>query len=269
MQIVDNGGLNFIKAVACGNDFVIADVPPGGSDLGAITRRLCDRHQGVGADGVEWLSKPATGDSEVNARLVNADGSEAEISGNGTRCVAAYWLQTHGGDQVRVQTGAGVKICRKTGAGKEADVFSMNMGTPNIHGECNVRTGKADIHGTSLSLGNPHFVIFVENFEFDWRSTGLQVQRSGVFPHGVNVEFVKIRSNLLIDARFFERGVGETMSSGTGSCAAAVAAIHTERCRNEVEVHSLGGSQKVQWEPGQEVLLEGPAKVICSGKFFI
>jgi diaminopimelate epimerase len=110
--------------------------------------------------------------------------------------------------------------------------------------------------------------VFVDDFEFDWRKDGQQVQSSGEFTQGVNVEFVKIRDPLSIETRFFERGVGETMSSGTGSCAAAIAAIHSGKCRSPLEVRSPGGPQIVQWEAGAEVILQGPAKLVFSGEFF-
>lgn len=261
-------GLVFVKAVACGNDFLVVEDATVAADIHDLSRRLCDRHRGIGADGVEWIARDSHGDAEVAARLINADGSEAEISGNGTRCVAAYWLEKYGGDEIRIRTGAGIKTCRKVGVIEDGIVFSTAMGQPVLSGEQRVQAGSKRISGFKVSLGNPHFVVFADKFEFDWRTDGQQVQSSGDFPQGINVEFVKIQDLHSVETRFFERGVGETMSSGTGSCAAAIAAIQSGKCKSPLEVRSPGGPQTVRWEPGAEVILEGPAKLVFSGEFF-
>src|SRR5207245_2305277 len=171
-----SSAIPFVKANACGNDFLIIEGMHAPADLAAFTRRICDRHEGVGADGVEWLF-PAT-DADIRARLFNADGSEAEISGNGTRCVAAYRVAEHGG----------------------------------------------------------------------------------------KVDMVRVRDRGHIEIRIFERGVGETRSSGTGSCAAAVASIAAKKAESLVQVEAPGGVQTVRWEG--EVFLRGPAQLACRGEFF-
>src|SRR5512135_3805087 len=129
----------FVKASACGNDFLIVDGLHARPDLAAVSRRMCDRHQGVGADGVEWLF-PAT-DADIRARLFNADGSEAEISGNGTRCVAAYFIAEHGGERVTVRTGAGVKSCELVGRQDARHEFQVeiNMGEPQPGEELSIK----------------------------------------------------------------------------------------------------------------------------------
>jgi diaminopimelate epimerase len=250
----------FVKAVASGNDFLIIDGSVAPADPSAFTRAICDRHNGIGADGVEWIST-GSGDHHVAARLINADGSEAEVSGNGTRCVAAHWIQQHGGDQVRVLTGAGVKQCNLRQHDGNRFAFEMNMGAPRIEGELEV----AGVRGIALSMGNPQFVVFVESLNFDWKAKGLEIQNSGRFSQGVNVDFVRVLDSNRIDARFFERGAGATQSSGTGSCASAVAAIHTKRAKSPVDVVAPGGTQTVRWDG--EVYLSGDAYIIARGEY--
>ncbi len=255
----------FAKASACGNDFLVIDFRFAGADIAALSQRLCDRHNGVGADGVEWLLAAKTAD--IEARLINADGSEAEVSGNGTRCVAACIAEHGGKDTIRVQTGAGVKTCQLTRREGKTFEFRTAMGKPEIFGEIEVETPKAKTVGLRLSTGNPHFVAFVDEFRPGWQALADAIQRTPHFPQGTNVEFVKVLDLHHIDVRLYERGVGETQSSGTGSCASAVAAIQTGRCASPVTVHTPGGAQTVEWT--DEILLTGPATIVCTGEFFI
>jgi len=255
----------FTKASACGNDFLIADGAAVSERLAELTRQLCDRHNGVGADGVEWLFR--TKSADVEARLVNADGSEAEISGNGTRCVAAYLCAESRKESIAIRTGAGVKTCTLVARSGNSFEFESAMGVPGVGAEFEVKTSFGEVRGVPVSIGNPHFVIFVADFGEDWQGRAAEIQRDQVFKHGVNVEFVIIRNDGDIDVQFFERGVGETQSSGTGSCAAAVAAIATSMAASPLRVHAPGGMQIVRFE--KEVFLRGPAQLICEGEFFV
>jgi diaminopimelate epimerase len=255
----------FVKASACGNDFLIVDGLHARPDLAALSRRLCDRHQGIGADGVEWLF-PAT-DADIRARLFNADGSEAEISGNGTRCVAAYLASEQGREKVIVRTGAGLKTCtlvRRQGAEFE---FETDMGEPQVGDEFSIKLAFAEVRGIPVSMGNPHFVVFVNEFGPGWQAEAAEIGKHHDFKYGINVELVAAGKDDGIQARFFERGVGETQSSGTGSCAAAVAAISAKRVHSPVKVHAPGGLQTVRWE--EKVFLRGPARLIARGDFFL
>ncbi len=255
----------FAKASACGNDFLVIDFAHAGDDPSGLTRRLCDRHNGVGADGVEWIL-PAP-EADIEARLINADGSEAEVSGNGTRCVAACIADHTGAQTIRILTGAGVKTCALTAHQGTHFEFKAAMGTPEIGGELTVKTRHHETTGVELSTGNPHFVIFVEDFHEGWQVLADAVARTSHFPQGTNVEFVKVLDPHSLDVRLYERGVGETQSSGTGSCASAVAAIHTGRCESPVRVSTPGGTQTVEWNG--EITLTGPATIVCTGEFFI
>jgi len=255
----------FVKASACGNDFLIIDGIHAPSDLAGFSRRICERHEGVGADGVEWLF-PAQ-DADVQARLFNADGSEAEISGNGTRCVAAYLCSEQAREKVTVRTGAGLKICTLTSRSDTRYEFEIAMGEPQVDDEFPIKLPSREVRGIPVSMGNPHFVVFVNEFPSDWQAGAAEIGRNPHFKHGVNVELVLPVDGGNIDVRFFERGVGETQSSGTGSCAAAVAAIAAKKAESPLRVHAPGGVQTVRWD--EQVFLRGPAQLICRGEFFI
>jgi len=261
----DMTSVPFVKASACGNDFLIIAIEHAPADIAGFSQRICHRHDGVGADGVEWVL-PAS-DADVAIRLFNADGSEAEISGNGTRCVAAWYCAEHNVESVTVRTGAGIKTCDLTGRDEQNFQFRTAMGKPEVGAEVEVNLADGTVRGVPVSMGNPHFVMFVGEFRSDWPAWAAQIATHPDFPHGTNVELVRVLNDHEIEVRFCERGVGETMSSGTGSSAAAVAAIHRGRVRSPVRVHAPGGTQTVEWNG--EVLLHGPATILCRGDFFI
>ena len=260
-----NMAIPFTKASACGNDFLMIDGALAPPDSSKFSRRICDRHNGVGADGVEWLF-PAP-DADAEARLINADGSQAEISGNGTRCVAAYLCADKGKELVVVRTGAGLKTCTLTGRRGNAYEFEIAMGMPEFIAELTIPTSFGEVRGAAVALGNPHFVVFLSEFWPEWQARAAEIQRNSHFKHGVNVELVAVQDRRNIKACFFERGVGETQSSGTGSSAAAVAAITSGYADSPVRVHAPGGTQSVRFE--NEVFLRGPAELICQGEFFV
>jgi diaminopimelate epimerase len=264
-QVQQNTSIPFTKASACGNDFLIVEGAHASGDFSELTRRLCDRHGGVGADGVEWLFPDAQ--ANVQARLFNADGSEAEISGNGTRCVAAEICLRESKTEVVIRTGAGLKTCRLTCRHGSTFEFEAGMGQPEVGGKLSIETGSARVVGTRVSMGNPHFVIFVETFQEGWQRQAAQIGAQPQFPQGTNVVYVVVRGANEAEIRMFERGAGETQSSGTGSCAAAVAAIASGRVTSPVAVIAPGGVQTVRWE--NQVFLQGPATIVCRGEFFI
>ena len=266
----------FVKATACGNDFLIVDGLYAPGDMSAFSQRICDRRLGVGADGVEWLF-PAP-DADIQARLFNSDGSEAEISGNGTRCVAAYLCA----DEVEgradskpaerrhkfaIQTGAGIKTCTLISRAGASYEFETAMGQPGVGTELPINTASGEVRGIPVSMGNPHYVIFVQHYNPNWQGMAAEIGRSGNFKDGVNVELVMVKDRNTVETRFFERGVGETQSSGTGSCAAAVASIATGQTLSPVLVHAPGGTQTVRWE--EQVFLRGPARLVCRGEYLV
>jgi diaminopimelate epimerase len=258
----------FVKATACGNDFILID----GSlvdkqELKSITLKICDRHWGVGADGVEWLFP--TDQADIYAHLINSDGSDAEVSGNGTRCVAAWYTQQRKNvsKEIRILTDAGVKTCTLISQDNNECTFRSDMGQTQIHGELTLPISSGEQRGIKLSVGNPQFIVFVDEFPSPWQSLAAEIESHSQFPNRTNVELVKIAGPQEINIRIFERGAGETQSSGTGSCASAIAAIHTGRAQSPVRVVSPGGAQTVEWNGGN-ILLTGPARILCRGEFY-
>ncbi|MGA9527893.1 MAG: diaminopimelate epimerase [Terriglobales bacterium] len=265
MNSAQNTPIRFTKASACGNDFLIVNGVDAAADLAALTRLLCDRHNGVGADGVEWIF--ADPHADAMARLINADGSEAEISGNGTRCVAAEMCSRSEKQEVVIRTGAGLKTCRLLSQHYPAFEFETELGVPVVGEELTIDVNSFRAIGRNVSMGNPHYVIMTEKFRENWQHEAALIQSQAQFPQGTNVEYVVVRGPNQIEIRLFERGVGETQSSGTGSCAAAVAAIASGHVTSPVTVVAPGGGQTVRWEG--HVYLRGPATLICRGEFFI
>ena len=269
----------FTKAHACGNDFLIViEEAAKDCDWAGLARRLCARHAGIGADGIEFFAW--TGPKSGRIRLHNADGSIAEISGNGTRCAAAWMARELGsepGDVLEIATDAGPRLCRVNGV-SSTDGFTVQattgMGVPTFMPRTVVLADRTVIAGFEVSTGNPHFVIGVDNPEFavagrTWTVIGAEICVHPDFPHQTNVEFVRIVGPAEIEIRIFERGVGPTTSSGTGSSASATAALAFMGCSSPLTVVAPGGAQRVEWDgPGCELMLTGPASLIARGEAF-
>jgi diaminopimelate epimerase len=269
----------FTKAHACGNDFlIVTEDAARGADWAELTRRLCARNTGIGADGIEFFAW--TGPKSGRIRLHNADGSMAEISGNGTRCVAAWMAEALGsrpGDALEIATDAGLRVCQvnavNTTSGFTVEV-TTGMGVPTFAPRTIKLASGLQIAGVEVSTGNPHFVIVVDNAEFtvageSWTAIGAEICVHPGFPHQTNIEFVRVISSTEIEIRIFERGVGPTASSGTGSSAAATAALKFNGCRSPLTVVAPGGAQTVAWDgPGAELRLAGPAALIARGEAF-
>jgi diaminopimelate epimerase len=264
--------MRFARAHACGNDFLIVE----GSLDSQLAIRLCERHTGIGADGVEFFEP--TGRLSGRIRLANADGSIAEISGNGTRCVAAWLAHTATaapGDTVTLETDAGSRTCRIVGVNGSSFQSAVGMGIPEVHPAQVTLADKTIVHGIQVSVGNPHFVIAVhdENFRAHsrgWQELGREICFHKQFPQQTNVEFVRMIEAGAIEIRLFERGVGPTTSSGTGTCASAAAAIAHYGARSPLSVQAPGGSQIVDWPGiGAEMILTGPAQLIAAGEVLL
>jgi diaminopimelate epimerase len=256
----------YVKAVACGNDFLLIDGALAPQDISGFTRAICDRHEGVGADGVEWMLPHFSADLEI--RLINADGSPAEISGNGTRCAATYYCSQHGKERISILTGAGMKVCNLVARRDSEYEFEAEIGEAVVDPELVLKVGAKEVRGIPVSTGNPHYVLFVSEFAPDWQVHAAEIQRNSHFVHGVNIELVIVQNKHEIQVRYFERGVGETKSSGMGSCASVVAAIATGRAESPVKVHTLGGTQIVRME-GKNIFLRGSARLVCHGEYFL
>jgi len=284
-ESMETNGIPFCKASACGNDFLVIEGKFAPYAVEEFTRVICDRHDGVGADGVEWVYPAGGKDFDLRISLINADGSHAELSGNGTRCVAAWYVARQAsadgaaaskGAVVRIATDDGVKSCELMAQNGREFTFRTAMGCPQVGKPISIQLQGSTINGVPVAMGNPQFLIFVDEFPSDWQKIAAEVQsRREHFPKGVNVEFVQVRSASEIAIRIFERGVGETMSSGTGSSASAAAAIAVKHLGSPLRVHAAGGSQMVEWNgPGaegesNELYLSGPARLVCRGEFFV
>ncbi len=279
--------MRFYKFQALGNDFLIAreaEVRSVADDLESLSRRICDRHFGAGADGLEvLLDRPAVAGADFEVRLFNADGGETPISGNGTRCVAAYLYLFENWDQsaVRIATGAGIKTLKPVERFEAGMVFEAEMGAPRLRSdEVPVRLpapldrvirrkldlGDQAIEFTSTSIGNPHCSIFVDRFDrLDWRSLGAKIETHPAFPERTNIEFIRLVDRQTIEVRFWERGVGETLASGTGACAAALAAMLNDLTGRKVRVVTAAGELIVEWRADGTLLQTGEARAVYSG----
>ena len=263
--------IRFTKADGAKNDFLLTwrdDAPEG--DLPSIARAICDRHTGIGADGWLLVAPPADADAEGSIQLYNSDGSTAEISGNGTRCAAAFLIR-HGyaAGVVRVRTGAGIKTLRLLQRSGLAFEFEMNMGRPEIAAArfaLPLSTGPRDV--TLLWVGNPQCAVPVEDFDFDWRTMGAEIESHRQFPNRSNVSFVKRAGEHSIEVRFYERGAGETMSSGTGSTGAVAAAMARGWAVPPMEVRTPAGPLLAGTKDGV-LLLTGPADIVAEGLFLV
>lgn len=260
----------FVKAHACGNDFLVIEEADALGRHAELARHLCARTTGVGADGIEFLERSSGG--ALRLRLFNADGSEAELSGNGTRCVAAWLAVDEGLREARFETAGGVRVCRTLSVDGEQVMVETDMGVPQVHERSVLVENVGEVAGAEVNVGNPHFVIFTEAEDFatngmSWQELGALICTHRDFPAGTNVEFVRVISEAKIEFRIYERGVGPTHSSGTGTCASSAAAIALRGCRAELAASSIGGEQRVVWASREsEMRLTGPAAVICVGK---
>jgi diaminopimelate epimerase len=265
-----------VKAHACGNDFLIVDAAQVSSEQQRdCAVRLCARNTGIGADGVEYLEW--TGKTSGKIRLFNADGSVAEISGNGTRCVAAWIAHEKGlrpGDSITLETDAGPRDCTIVQVEGNRFQIAALMGVPEVVPRTVKLADGVAVEGIAVSIGNPHFVIFVEDAAFtvhgrSWQDVGREICFHSDFLEQTNVEFVCVTSTDEIEIRIFERGVGPTTSSGTGTCASAVATMVHRGGATHLLVRAPGGEQQVEWLGGEsEILLTGPAELIAAGEAF-
>jgi|SRR5579864_1290358 len=237
-----------IKAQAYGNDFLIAPVAGGAPVDGADrARRVCDRRHGVGADGLIFAT---TTDAGAETELFNSDGSRAEVSGNGVRCVAAWLAHERAlqpGSRVTIGTGAGPKRLTLLESAKARSTFEAAMGHPTGLAQRVLDFDGEEVRASVLSMGNPHCVIFGDLTDERLQRLGRGLATLAEFPAGTNVELAHLEAADRIRILIWERGVGPTSSSGTGTCAAAVAAIAHHAASRRIDVAAPGGVQRVEW----------------------
>jgi diaminopimelate epimerase len=262
----------FTKAHGAKNDFLLTwanEAPREG--LPDYARAICDRYTGVGADG--WiLVAPGNHMDGIDGgiELYNSDGSKAGISGNGTRCAAAFLVNEGlAKNEVAIKTGAGVRHLKVLEQRGLAFRFEMNMGNPAYGPEdlsTRIETSAGPIEAALLDVGNPQCAIHVEGFDLDWRTLGAELERHPRFPNRTNVSFYRVVDGHTIEVRFFERGAGETMSSGTGSTGAVAAAVLKGLAKSPVTALTPAGPLDLRWDG--DLYLVGPAEITADGEFY-
>jgi diaminopimelate epimerase len=268
----------FIKTHALGNDFILVEQTAGTpANHSGFAQRICDRHFGVGGDGV-ILWKP---DHDVfKLRIFNQDGGEAECSGNGLRCVAAYLMESHHWpkDEIRLETISGVYTLRRAGQQYEADMGEPKLSPKDIPFlqpvpmdrvvNYPLKTNSGVLAITACSTGNPHCSLFVDKTDDSYvEKIGPILERHPAFPNRTNVEFIHVLNAGEIEVRFWERGVGYSNASGTGSCGAAVASILNGKTGRKVTVHARAGDLIVEWPQNGRLKLTSTANIVAEGNY--
>ncbi|MGQ9672943.1 MAG: diaminopimelate epimerase [Candidatus Aminicenantales bacterium] len=277
--------MKFTKLHSLGNDFVVIDPAENEAiaDISNLARRLCERHTGVGADGLLLISVKDRTRGRVSFRIFNADGSEPEISGNGLRCATAYLFAQKKVDPplVTFETSAGERTCQLLEVKGNLFEIRIEMGIPKLRSR-DIPFDDGALHEkiidyplsinqkvysiTVVSIGNPHCVIFVDRLpsRIEWHQIGREIESHPFFPNRTNIEFIRVLNRQEIDVLFWERGVGETLSSGSGATAAAVASILKNLTDKRVMVRTSMGRLVVEWEE-EKVYQTGPAELIFEG----
>jgi diaminopimelate epimerase len=278
----------FTKFHGLGNDYLVFEAQQlhDVEDLGGFARRICNRHSGAGGDGIAIIGKLNGDEAHFSCRIFNPDGSEAGLSGNGTRCAVAY-LYYNGlwtTDELRLSTRTGLKryfLRGRPAPGKF--LFESELGQPKFDTQTipmsitppleKVVGYPLEVNGehfpiTAMQMGNPNCCIFVDDFDaLNWRQIGKAIEVHQQFPDRTNVVFVRPVERNLIELRIWERGVGETTASGTCSCAGAVAAMVNDKADRDVRVVMEGGEVRIKWRADGEVVITGTAEVVYSGQW--
>jgi len=279
--------MKFTKIHSLGNDFLIVEEGKirGVEDIPTLARHICERHTGVGADGLLIIRIKDNSKGQVNFRVFNSDGTEAEISGNGLRCAAAFLhhYDKIASNRLEFHTTAGKRKSKLIKRDENLSYIQIEMGIPLLSSQ-DIPFYDGSIHEkiidyplsinrkvypiTVVSLGNPHCAIFFERFpaRIEWHQIGREIELHPFFLKKTNVEFIRVLSRKEIEVLFWERGVGETLSSGSGSCAAAVASILKGLTDNKVKVRTSMGELEVEWKK-QKVYQSGPAEIVLEGKY--
>jgi len=280
------GAIPFVKAHGLGNDFLLLQVADvAGLEAGELARRACDRHAGVGADGIVLLGNSANADASF--RIYNSDGSPATLSGNALRCAGAFLASKMAAPPraLTFDTLTGLRKIDYIFHSGSTWVFRAQIGVPEFSAskvpfqppepvpepilQFPLTVRGATFPATIFFMGNPQCILFLKDWDdFDWQFVGASLERHGFFPDRANIGFVRVVSKQRIEARFWERGAGHTLSSGTGSCACAVAAHLNGKTERRVTVALERGELEVSWRENGMVELTGPAELVAEGVFF-
>jgi diaminopimelate epimerase len=271
--------LAFTKYQGIGNDFVIVDNRPkdgttalDGLPLKDLARKLCDRNFGIGADGL-IIAHPSNR-AAVRMQILNSDGSEPEMCGNGIRCLARFLWENTPADQrkdvMSIETLAGIKVVALIVEENELKQVEVDMGEP-VFEDTDEEVLGADAKNTycfrRVSMGNPHAVIFLNNFDnLDLAKDGAKIETDPKFPKSTNVEFVTVQNRKEITVKVWERGAGITLACGTGACATVVASVLKDLTDRTVTVHLPGGDLEIEWDSkDNRVCMRGPAEKVFTG----
>ncbi len=280
--------MRFTKYQGCGNDYLFVDLTGGKAlrDPEECARRISDRRLGVGSDGLILITDaPAGSGADVGMTMYNADGSRAQMCGNGFRglCKHAHDRMGIAKPEIRVHTDGGMRTGRLHLEGGKVARVTVDMGMPSLNRgdlpmegpqgmalDCRVKAAGRELVGTAVSMGNPHFVVFVEGDvdAFPVEEVGPAVEGHHLFPHRVNAEFVQVLGPQEVRQRTWERGSGETLACGTGASAVCVAGVVTERLKSPVTVHLRGGDLLIEWGgKGKPVFKTGPTVEVFEGDY--
>ena len=270
--------MRVVKAHALGNDFLLIheDELAAGIDRPALARRLCDRHRGIGADGViAFRETSPAGDAQsrtdagATMALLNADGSYSELSGNGVRCLAAQLARAHDcrpGASIHIDTDAGGKRLELLAADGARFTFRADMGHPEAIAQQRLEVDGTAVTVVTLRVGNPQCVVLGDVTEARLHSVAAKLAVHPAFPQGTNVELAEVEAPDRVRILIWERGAGPTQASGTGACAAAVAAMRFGGAARDVAVTAPGGTQRVEWRP-DGLFLTGWAEVVFDARW--
>lgn len=271
--------MQFTKVHGLGNDFIILDGRSESRDYPALARKLCHRQTGIGADGLLIIENSNIAD--IRMRIVNEDGSEAEMCGNGIRCFAKYVYQQKIVDKTEfaVETLAGIMRPKLVMQGGDVTGVTVDMGEPVLEcaeipvvgeGRCVGREMTVQGHTlryTTVLVGVPHTLIYVDDpTDKKWMNMGWDIEHASVFPKRSNVNFAKIVNDHTLEMRTFERGCGPTLACGTGACSAAVASYLNGETGRSVDVNIELGTLHIDWAEDNHVYMTGPAEIVFMGE---
>ena len=279
--------INFCKFHGFGNDYIVIenDELKNVSSISELSQNICHRHYGAGSDGIAVLEKLDGSTADYRCRIINPDGSEAEFSGNGTRCAVSYlyYKKLWSEKNLRLQTASGLKKYTLLQEDGKTYQFLAELGKPKFASDeipftANEKLERIINYGLELKTdvlpitvvnpGNPVTAVFVEDFDaLDWRKIGAEIESHTQFPERTNVVFVKKNDAENIEIRIWERGAAETSSSGSCSIAAAVAHLLHENKRGNVHVHAVGGTTDAVWRDDDVMLITGTAEFVYCGEW--
>ncbi len=261
--------IRFTKMHGCGNDYIYINIMEYEiADPQAAAIAWSDRHKGIGSDGLVLIDKSSMPEADFSMRIFNADGSEAMMCGNASRCIGKYLFERGLTDktEIRLLTLSGIKTLSLLVNDGIVESVTVNMGVPVLEDESQYLPARNPGHGTFISMGNPHYVIFTDDVD-QVGETGRILEQHPAFPQRCNIEFAHIESDGIIRTRVWERGAGITEACGTGACATAIAAVLTGRAKRTSRIVMDGGTLSIEWrKEDHHVYMTGPAEFVFDGE---